>query len=86
MDGWDLTWVEHRGRNVACGQAGQGKPILMLDAWTTNLDEELDEPGRSAILRRVASSARLIRWDRSGMGLSDRCPPPASEAITEDST
>jgi class 3 adenylate cyclase/pimeloyl-ACP methyl ester carboxylesterase len=77
-----VAWVVHDGRSIAYQAVGSGpRSLLLLDDWWTHLDLEWDDPFRARWLRRVAASARLIRFDKSGMGLSDRVPPLPPEAM-----
>jgi pimeloyl-ACP methyl ester carboxylesterase len=55
--------------------------VLLLDDWWTHLDLDWDDPYRARWIRRIAASARVIRFDKSGMGLSDRVPPQPGEAM-----
>jgi class 3 adenylate cyclase len=77
-----VAWVTHDGRSIAYQSVGSGPvDLLLLDDWWTHLDLDWDDPYRARWIRRVAASARVIRFDKSGMGLSDRIPPSPSEAM-----
>lgn len=82
MDRGQITWIEHDGRQIAVEVTGSGPDLLLFDNWVSNLDHDWDWPPNARSLRRLGESSRLIRFDRSGMGLSDRVPPRPEEAIT----
>lgn len=78
----EIEYAIHEGRHIAYQVIGDGPPdLLLLDLWFTHLDNDWDDPHFSRFLRRLAASARLIRFDKSGMGLSDRVPPEADRAM-----
>ncbi len=78
----EIEWVEHDGRSIAFQVIGTGPPdLLLLDAWWTHLDLEWDDPFAARRLRRLAASARVIRFHKSGMGLSDRIAPSPASAL-----
>ncbi len=77
-----LAYTTCRGLHIAYEVLGEGPPdLLLLDDWFSHLDLEWEDPYRARVLRLVASSARVIRFDKSGMGLSDRVPPASGEAM-----
>src|SRR6188472_15192 len=52
-----------------------------------NIETEWDDPVVARMLRRLESFGRLIRFDRRGMGLSDRIihrSPPSIEERLDD--
>lgn len=82
MEWQEIAWADHQGRSIAYQTFGQLSPdVLAVDIWLTNLDRDWEDPGIAATLRRIGASARLIRFDKSGMGLSDRRPPSPGEAL-----
>jgi pimeloyl-ACP methyl ester carboxylesterase len=61
------------GVNVAYQILGDGPvDIVFCRPVHSNLEHEWEEPVFTRIFRRLASIGRLIRFDRRGMGLSDR--------------
>lgn len=77
-----VSWVIHDGRSIAYQSLGSGPvDLLLLDDLWTHLDLDWDDPYRARWIRRVAASARVIRFDKSGMGLSDRVPPRPDNAM-----
>lgn len=77
-------WVGHLGQHIAYQVVGEGPPdVLLLDDWFTNLDLDWQSPYYARYLRKLAAAGRLIRFDKSGMGLSDRRPPPPAVAMDQ---
>jgi pimeloyl-ACP methyl ester carboxylesterase len=77
MESEPVHWITCEGQHVAYQVTGRGRAtVLLLDFWFSNLDNDWSDPARARVLRRLSSLARLVRFDRSGMGLSDRRPPP----------
>lgn len=77
-----MNWVSVDGRSIAYQCLGTGPPnVLLLDDWYSHLDLDWDDPFRARWIRRVAASACVIRFDKSGMGLSDRIHPPPDTAM-----
>jgi class 3 adenylate cyclase len=61
------------GTHVAYEVTGGGPvDIVLLRAWHTDIEHEWNEPVLARMMRRLGSTGRLIRFDRRGMGLSDR--------------
>src|SRR5215472_15887580 len=59
--------------SIAYQVVGHGPVDLVLNhGWVSNVDLQWDEPHLSAFLERLASFARLIVFDKRGVGLSDR--------------
>jgi pimeloyl-ACP methyl ester carboxylesterase len=59
--------------NIAYQVIGDGPAeILMVPGWYTHLLLEWEEPSYVRFLERMASFARLVRFDKRGTGLSDR--------------
>ena len=78
----EIAWTKYDGRAIAYEVIGEGPPdILLVDDWFTNLDLDWEDPYRARMLRLIAASARVIRFDKSGMGLSDRMPPSPPTAM-----
>ena len=42
--------------------------------WTSNVEAMWEEPGLARFLMKLSSFARLILFDKRGVGLSDRVP------------
>jgi pimeloyl-ACP methyl ester carboxylesterase len=63
------------GRRVAYQVAGEGDlDLVFLFGWPTHLGLMWEDPSFAAFLGKLSSFSRLILYDRSGGGLSDRGP------------
>jgi class 3 adenylate cyclase len=61
------------GRRVAYQVVGDGElDLVFLFGWPTHLGLMWEDPSFAAFLRKLSSFSRLILYDRSGGGLSDR--------------
>ncbi len=70
------------GTHVAYQIHGEGLvDILVMRGWQTNIDHEWGEPVYAGMLRRLGSSARVVRLDRRGTGLSDRFDPSSPPTV-----
>jgi len=59
--------------SVAYQVVGKGPfDLVLVHGWVSNIDLQWDEPHLATFLRRLASFARLITFDKRGTGLSDR--------------
>ena len=65
--------------SIAYQVTGEG-PIDLVYAhgWLSHLEYAWESPDYARFLRRLASFSRLIRFDRRGMGLSDRAVGPST--------
>ncbi len=77
-----------RGVDIAYQVLGDGPVDLLLFTGLSVPIEMMDEePGLARFLRRLSSFGRLIRFDRHGIGLSDRgspLDPPTAERSAQD--
>jgi class 3 adenylate cyclase len=76
------------GVHIAYQVHGDG-PIDLVIAlgWTTNVEALWEVPSHARFLNRLASSSRLILFDKRGVGLSDRVPEsqlPSLETRMDD--
>jgi class 3 adenylate cyclase len=68
------------GVHIAYQVVGGGPfDLVYVPGWTSNLEAVWDLPLHGPFLRRLASIARLILFDRRGSGVSDR--PPKDESL-----
>jgi pimeloyl-ACP methyl ester carboxylesterase len=76
------------GVHIAYQVHGDGPiDLLMALGWTANLEALWEEPSMARFLNRLASSSRLILFDKRGVGLSDRVPEsqlPSLETRMDD--
>ncbi len=76
------------GVHIAYQVHGEGPiDLLMALGWTTNIEALWEEPSMARFLNQLASSSRLILFDKRGVGLSDRVPEsqlPSLETRMDD--
>jgi pimeloyl-ACP methyl ester carboxylesterase len=59
------------GVNIAYAEVGRGTPLLKTANWLNHLEYDWQSPVWSHLLRGLAASHRLVRYDARGNGLSD---------------
>lgn len=60
------------GEQIAYATVGSG-PLLVLTAWwTSHLELDWDDPGFREFIESLAQRHTVVRYDRPGVGLSDR--------------
>ena len=65
--------------NIAYQVHGAGPiDLLMSPGWISHLLIEWEEPTVARFLERVRSFPRVVRFDKRGIGLSDRPPGVAT--------
>ena len=68
---------------------GEGSDLVFAPGFFTHIDYRWEEPGQARFLRRLGSFARVITFDRRGVGASDPLPgggTPSWEDWVEDVT
>ena len=72
--------------HVAYQVVGEGDlDLVLVQGFASNLDVEWEHPAVARFLRGLASFSRLIRFDKRGLGLSDRNvePVPLEERMDD---
>lgn len=78
-----IRYLDVDGLQLAYQVVGDGPlDLIMVDEWATPLEARWDVPAIAGRLERLASFARVISFDKRGIGLSDR--GPADEAATPE--
>ena len=76
------------GVHIAYEVLGDGPvDLVFVMGWTSNVEAMWEEPSFARFLSRLASFARLILFDKRGVGLSDRVPEthlPSLETRMDD--
>jgi pimeloyl-ACP methyl ester carboxylesterase len=73
VDGTPETrYAASGGVQIAYQAFGVGPDLVWVPGWVSQLDLYWEEPSLARFLRRLASFARVIVFDRRGLGLSDR--------------
>jgi pimeloyl-ACP methyl ester carboxylesterase len=69
------------GVHIAYQVLGEGPvDFVYVGPWVTHLEYRWDLPRYAAYLRRIASSSRLILFDKRGFGMSDPVDPKVAAA------
>lgn len=70
--------------NIAHQVLGEGPlDVVVAPGWVSHVELAWDEPALASFLRRIASFARLIMFDKRGTGLSDRVPDDQLPTLEE---
>lgn len=78
-----IRYADVDGLNVAYQVVGDGPiDLVMVDEWSTPLEGRWEVPAIAGRLNRLASFARVISFDKRGIGLSDP-GEPACVAVPE---
>jgi pimeloyl-ACP methyl ester carboxylesterase len=73
----DVRYVNSGGVHIAYRVFGDGPlDLVLVPAFTTHLEQNLEWPGLVSWVERLASFSRLIVFDKRGTGMSDRVPGP----------
>jgi pimeloyl-ACP methyl ester carboxylesterase/DNA-binding CsgD family transcriptional regulator len=60
------------GSQVAYAAMGTGSPLVMVPGWLCHLEQNWSHPAAASARAKLATSHRLVWYDRLGCGLSDR--------------
>ena len=72
------------GHRVAYATLGSGPLIVCPAWWVSHLEHDFEDPHFARFFTRLAEGFTVVRYDRPGVGLSDReVPPRTLEAETE---
>jgi pimeloyl-ACP methyl ester carboxylesterase len=64
------------GHRVAYSEQGQGPRLVLPAWWVSHLERDADNPAYRRFFDALAAHFRVVRYDRLGVGLSDRVPRP----------
>jgi pimeloyl-ACP methyl ester carboxylesterase len=69
----DTRYAESGDVHIAYQVSGDGPlDLVVVPGWVSHLEYQWEEPLGTRFFQRLASFARLIRFDKRGTGLSDR--------------
>src|SRR4051812_15416232 len=68
----EIRYCEVDGRRIAYASVGEGPPLLFGGRWISHLEEDWSDPDARSFFEELASTHRVVRYDRLGVGLSDR--------------
>jgi pimeloyl-ACP methyl ester carboxylesterase/DNA-binding CsgD family transcriptional regulator len=77
----EIRFCELDGRRIAYATVGEGPLLVFSGRWVTHLEDEWDDPRARSFYEELARNHRVVRYDRLGVGLSDRglTEPPTLE-------
>jgi pimeloyl-ACP methyl ester carboxylesterase len=81
-----VQYAECSGTHIAYQVVGDGDlDLVLVQGFASHLDVEWDNPAIARFFRELASFSRLIRFDKRGLGLSDRnvAPVPLEERMDD---
>ncbi len=77
-----VHYTQVDGLNIAYQVVGDGPiDLVMVDEWATPLEGRWDVPAIAGRLNRLASFARVISFDKRGIGLSESGPDIATPEV-----
>jgi len=62
----------HGGRRIAYAVVGAGPPLVCPAWWVSHVEHDWERPRSRGYFAALASQHTLVRYDRAGVGLSDR--------------
>jgi pimeloyl-ACP methyl ester carboxylesterase/DNA-binding CsgD family transcriptional regulator len=68
----EIRFCQVDGRSVAYASVGEGPPLVFSARWITHLEDEWTLPVVRSFFEGFARTNRVVRYDRIGVGLSDR--------------
>src|SRR6478735_7731425 len=68
----EIRFLRFAGRRVAYAVTGAGPPLVAPAWWVSHLELDWSDPAFRALWESVAEGHTLVRYDRLGVGLSDR--------------
>src|SRR5918996_6545131 len=80
----EIRFCELDGRRIAYATLGEGPLLLFGGRWVSHLEEEWEEPRARAFFEELATSHRVVRYDRIGAGLSERELPGGKASLELD--
>jgi pimeloyl-ACP methyl ester carboxylesterase/DNA-binding CsgD family transcriptional regulator len=70
-----IRFCQLDGRRLAYATMGEGPLLVFAARWISHLEDEWELPEVRAFFETFAQNHRVVRYDRIGVGLSDRDMP-----------
>ena len=70
----EIRFCELDGRRIAYATVGEGPLLVFGGRWVSHLEEDWADSRARSFFEELAESHRVVRYDRLGVGLSDRVP------------
>jgi pimeloyl-ACP methyl ester carboxylesterase/DNA-binding CsgD family transcriptional regulator len=71
-DGAAIRFLPFAGRRVAYAATGEGPPLVAPAWWISHLELDWADPAFRGFWQSVGEGRTLVRYDRLGVGMSDR--------------
>ena len=71
-----IGFFETEGRHVAYATVGEGPAIVFPSWWLSHIELEWQQPAFRSFFQTLAGEHTVLRYDRIGVGLSDRRREP----------
>jgi pimeloyl-ACP methyl ester carboxylesterase len=68
----EIRFLRFAGRRVAYSVTGQGPPLVAPAWWVSHLELDWTDPAFRAMWETIGQGHALVRYDRLGVGMSDR--------------
>ena len=72
MRGSEIRFLRFAGRRVAYAATGEGPPLVAPAWWVSHLGRDWSDQAFRDLWESVAEGYTLVRYDRLGVGMSDR--------------
>jgi pimeloyl-ACP methyl ester carboxylesterase/DNA-binding CsgD family transcriptional regulator len=70
--GSEIRFLRFGGRSVAYALTGSGPPLVVPAWWVSHLELDWSDPALRDFWESVSGGYTLVRYDRPGVGMSDR--------------
>lgn len=68
----EIRFLPYAGRRVAYTVTGSGPPLVAVAWWVSHLELDWADPAFRGLWESVSDGYTLVRYDRLGVGMSDR--------------
>jgi pimeloyl-ACP methyl ester carboxylesterase len=79
-----IRFLPLRGRRLAFSTAGSGLPMVVPAWWVSHLELNWQDRGFRQFFESIVRGRMLVRYDRLGVGLSDRTVEPDELSLDHD--
>jgi pimeloyl-ACP methyl ester carboxylesterase len=69
-------FTSREGHRIAYADEGRGTPLVLPAWWVSHLEKDAESAAYGRFFSALAARFRVVRYDRLGVGLSDRVPRP----------
>ena len=86
MPGQEIRFCSVDGRSVAYALVGEGPPLVAPAWWVSHLELDWLDDGFRRFWESVGAGHTLLRYDRPGVGMSNRDLDPAAVTLEDEVT